>query len=277
MDSNSIEFLPAYFNIIECFFLNGTENISDIKKYLIVGLTNLDNAKKKKDDKGYHQIETEKEKEEEKKKKILSSRLELLFARLNLLTSSTTISIIGEKRNNGRENLESAIEKIMNSIIYYSEIYGPESIGLTPQYFFLSEYFATLYHDTEGNERERKMIVVKQIFLKIADIWKNFFNGTSSPQEKNIDLLLAIGKYYIKKIISKIDKIDYFNKQEEELSLKFKMILAAIYKFDDKTLLDPQLKKVAVAREALEEKYIVDQNFINEMQNFLDTNLEEDD
>ena len=48
IDNNSIEFLPAYFNFIECF-LAQNDKIGEVKKYLIVGLTNLLNASKKKD------------------------------------------------------------------------------------------------------------------------------------------------------------------------------------------------------------------------------------
>ena len=47
----------------------------------------------------------------------------------------------------GRFNLKSdappeqTIDKLNSSIIIYSEIYGPENVGLTPQYFYLAEYF----------------------------------------------------------------------------------------------------------------------------------------
>ena len=51
LDSNSIEFLPAYFNFIECFLAQDKKKLSEVKKYLIVGLTNLLNASKKDDNK----------------------------------------------------------------------------------------------------------------------------------------------------------------------------------------------------------------------------------
>ena len=51
LDNNSIEFLPAYFNFIECFLAQDKKKLSEVKKYLIVGLTNLLNASKKGDDK----------------------------------------------------------------------------------------------------------------------------------------------------------------------------------------------------------------------------------
>ena len=124
LDSNSIEFLPAYFNIIECYFLKPGSD-SDIKKYLIVGLTNLENAQKKKDDKGYRVGGGgAKEKEEEKKKKMLKSRLELLFARLNFQ----------------KDEHESAITKLQNSILSYSSLI-PQAQNKEENVHKAKEYF----------------------------------------------------------------------------------------------------------------------------------------
>ena len=115
--------------------------------------------------------------EEEVNKKLLQSRLDLLFARFNLLTRSPD-----------------AIDKLTSSIITYSEIYGPESVGLTPQYYYLADYFLDMGMGDDKMEKKRKT-VVKNIYLKIADIWKQYFVGMVNPlflTNDDQDLILAI-------------------------------------------------------------------------------------
>ena len=48
MDNKSINLLPGYFNYIECYL--ELQNFSEVKRYLIVGLSNLMFSSKKKDD-----------------------------------------------------------------------------------------------------------------------------------------------------------------------------------------------------------------------------------
>ena len=59
------------------------------------------------------------------KKNKLRSKLDLLFGRFNMKIKKYSESI----------------DKLTNSIVLYSEIYGPENVGLTPQYFYLAEYY----------------------------------------------------------------------------------------------------------------------------------------
>ena len=192
LDNNSIEFLPAYFNFIECFLAQDKKKLSEVKKYLIVGLTNLLNASKKGDDKGtsYHGG-NEYEDQDEVNRKLLQSRLDLLFGRFNLKSDAPP---------------EQTVDKLTSSIITYSEIYGPESVGLTPQYFYLAEYFlVTIFKDQ--NKEQNKKVIVKKIYLKIAELWRQYFSENVNPlfMENNDDaLLLAIGETYVKLINNKI-------------------------------------------------------------------------
>jgi hypothetical protein len=48
LDNKSINLLPGYFNYIECYL--ELQNYSEVKRYLIVGLSNLMFSSKKKDD-----------------------------------------------------------------------------------------------------------------------------------------------------------------------------------------------------------------------------------
>jgi hypothetical protein len=158
LDGNSIEFLPAYFNLIECNLKKGQH--AEVKKYLIVGLSNLMiSSKKKEDSKDEGSYEND---EATKYKNNLRSRLDLLFARFNMV--------------NMNNKLSDAIDKLTNSIILYSEIYGPESVGLTVHYFYLAEYFSRQHFEKHENQDSRD-VIMKNIFLKIADNWKKFFIG----------------------------------------------------------------------------------------------------
>lgn len=248
IDNNSIEFLPAYFNFIECF-LAQNDKIGEVKKYLIVGLTNLLNASKKKDEKNvYHQDMSSNEyDEEEVNKKLLQSRLDLLFARFNLLTRSPD-----------------AIDKLTSSIITYSEIYGPESVGLTPQYYYLADYFLDMGMGDDKIEKKRKT-VVKNIYLKIADIWKQYFVGMVNPlflTNDDQDLILAIGETYVKLISNRIGST--FRDTEVELELKYKMIKVIILKRTNSDIYEKALENVLEFQKNIEDK-ILDKEFIEEM------------
>ena len=145
------------------------DKLAEVKKYLIVGLSNLlisskksEESKKsdesKKDDTEMHRYD------EENKKNILKSRLDLLFARFNLIT----------------EKYPDAIDKLTSSIIAYSEIYGPESVGLTQHYYYLANYFYE--KKFEHNEKqEKREVIIKNIYLKMADIWRRYFMGEKNP------------------------------------------------------------------------------------------------
>ncbi len=128
----------------------------EVKKYLIVGLSKLLFVSKK------DSVKEENLDYEDDESKYLTnklrSKLDLLFARFNIDT----------------ENLTEAISKLSNSIILYSEIFGPEEIGLTQNYYYLAKYFSAKKEDDEESEEERD-IIIKNIFIKIADIWKKYF------------------------------------------------------------------------------------------------------
>lgn len=158
LDNKSIDFLPAFFNFIECYLELG--NIPEVKKYLIVGLSNIMFSNKKNDaTKENEVIDFDEEDEQATTKKALRSRLDLLFARFNLAI----------------KKYNEASEKINNSIILYSEIYGPESVGLTPNYYYLASYFGER-PNVDGYNDKRELII-KNIYLKIADIWRKYFVG----------------------------------------------------------------------------------------------------
>lgn len=254
LDNNSIEFLPAYFNFIECF-LAQNDKIGEVKKYLIVGLTNLLNASKKKDEKNmYHQEMTQNEIEEEINKKLLQSRLDLLFARFNLLTRAPD-----------------AIDKLNSSIITYSEIYGPESVGLTPQYFYLAEYFSDTTNEDDKSEKKKK-IIIKNIYLKIADIWRQYFIGMKNPlflENNDEKLIYAIGETYVKSIISRIANI--FRETEQELELKFKIIKVIILKRTNSEIYEKALENALEIQNNLEDR-IVDKEFMSDLNDELRNN-----
>jgi hypothetical protein len=160
LDNKSIEFLPAFFNFIECYL--EIQNITEVKKYLIVGLSNLMFANKKEGGGEGDGTEFEDDEHSAKLKKKLRSRLDLLFSRFHLI--------------NTNKKWDESIDKLSNSIILYSEIYGPESVGLTPHYFFLANYFIDRQDLPDSiSKQEKKEVIVKNIYHKIAEIWKKFF------------------------------------------------------------------------------------------------------
>ena len=136
-------------------------NIPEVKKYLIVGLSNLMFSNKKSDEsKEDEAAEMDEDEDVAKEKKNLRSRLDLLFARFNMAI----------------KKYQESIEKLTNSIILYSDIFGPESVGLTPHYYYLANYFAEKPFE-QNDTQELREIIIRNIYLKIAEIWKKQFLG----------------------------------------------------------------------------------------------------
>ena len=245
IDNNSIEFLPAYFNFIECFLAQNKTD--EVKKYLIVWLTNLLNASKKKTSNNNINFSDN----EEITKKLLQSRLDLLFGRFNILT---------------RAPANETVDKITSSIITFSEIFGPENVGLTPQYYYLAEYFLD-YSDIEEKKERMKRIIVKKIYSKIADNWKNYFMGNSGSMfmedDNNTDLTLAIGETFVKNISNRIANV-FPRDSEIELDLKFKLIRCVILKKNKSAFADQAQSNAIEFQNRVEDK-ILDKDFITDM------------
>ena len=260
LDNNSIEFLPAYFNFIECFLAQDKKKLSEVKKYLIVGLTNLLNASKKGDDKNLEERKSTELDPEEVNRKLLQSRLDLLFGRFNLKSDAPP---------------EQTIDKLNSSIIIYSEIYGPENVGLTPQYYYLAEYFlATVFKDQ--NKELNKKIIVKKIYSKIAELWRQYFADVINPlflYNDDTPLLLAIGETYVKLISNKI-ATEFPRNSESELDLKFRMIKVVILK-KTKADLYQQALNSALDQQKKVESQILDKEFFDDMNLFMKNDEEE--
>lgn len=245
LDNNSIEFLPAYFNFIECFLAQNNK-LGEVKKYLIVGLTNLLNASKKSDEKTYEK--KEEFDQEEIYKKLLQSRLDLLFGRYNLMT---------------RAPVEQTIDKLNSSIITYSEIYGPENVGLTPQYYYLADYFL----DYSDPEEKMKRIIVKKIYVKIADLWRQYFNDMVNPKflfNDDTELLYAIGETYVKMINNRISNV-FTRNSETELDLKFRMIKVVLLKRTGSDFYPQALNSVNEFKEKVADK-ILDKDYMSDLE-----------
>ena len=260
LDSNSIEFLPAYFNFIECFLAQDKKKLSEVKKYLIVGLTNLLNASKKGDDKNLEERKSTEYDPEEVNRKLLQSRLDLLFGRFNLKSDAPP---------------EQTIDKLNSSIIIYSEIYGPENVGLTPQYFYLAEFFlVTVFKDQ--NKEMNKKIIVKKIYSKIAELWRQYFADVVNPlflYNDDTPLLLAIGETYVKLISNKI-ATEFPRNSESELDLKFKMIKVVILKKTKSDLYQQALNNVLDQQKKVESQ-ILDKEYFEDMNLFMKNDEEE--
>ena len=260
LDNNSIEFLPAYFNFIECFLAQDKKKLSEVKKYLIVGLTNLLNASKKGDDKNLEERKSTEYEPEEVNRKLLQSRLDLLFGRFNLKSDAPP---------------EQTIDKLNSSIIIYSEIYGPESVGLTPQYYYLAEYFLTTVFKDQNKEINKK-IIVKKIYSKIAELWRMYFADTINPlflYNDDSALLLAIGETYVKLISNKIST-EFPRNSECELDLKFKMIKVVILKKTKHDLYQQALNNTLDQQKKVESQ-LLDREYFNDMNEFMKNDEEE--
>jgi len=260
LDNNSIEFLPAYFNFIECFLAQDKKKLGEVKKYLIVGLTNLLNASKKGDEKNTGERSGNEYEQEEVHRKLLQSRLDLLFGRFNLKSDAPP---------------EQTIDKLTSSIITYSEIYGPENVGLTPQYFYLAEYFlVTIFKDP--NKEANKKIIVKKIYSKIAELWRQYFADTVNPlflYNDDAPLLLAIGETYVKLITNKI-ATEFPRNSENELDLKFKMIKVVILKKTKSDLYQQALNNVLDQQKKIEAQ-LLDKEYFKDMNEFMKNDEEE--
>ena len=260
LDNNSIEFLPAYFNFIECFLAQDKKKLSEVKKYLIVGLTNLLNASKKGDEKNLGERGANDYDPEEVNRKLLQSRLDLLFGRFNLKSDAPP---------------EQTIDKLTSSIITYSEIYGPENVGLTPQYFYLAEYFlATVFKDQ--NKEANKRTIVKKIYSKIAELWRQYFADVVNPlflYNDDAPLLLAIGETYVKLISNKI-ATEFPRNSESELDLKFRMIKVVILKRTKSDLYQQAFNNVIDLQKKVESQ-ILDKEYFDDMNEFMKNDEEE--
>jgi len=260
LDNNSIEFLPAYFNFIECFLAQDKKKLSEVKKYLIVGLTNLLNASKKGDEKNMGERGEREYEPEEVNRKLLQSRLDLLFGRFNLKSDAPP---------------EQTIDKLTSSIITYSEIYGPENVGLTPQYFYLAEYFlATVFKDQ--NKELNKRTIVKKIYSKIAELWRQYFADIVNPlflYNDDAPLLLAIGETYVKLITNKI-ATEFPRNSESELDLKFRMIKVVILKRNKSDLYQQAFNNVLDLQKKIESQ-ILDKEYFDDMNEFMKNDEEE--
>jgi len=260
LDNNSIEFLPAYFNFIECFLAQDKKKLSEVKKYLIVGLTNLLNASKKGDEKNMGERGAREYEPEEVNRKLLQSRLDLLFGRFNLKSDAPP---------------EQTIDKLTSSIITYSEIYGPENVGLTPQYIYLAEYFlATVFKDQ--NKELNKRTIVKKIYSKIAELWRQYFADIVNPlflYNDDAPLLLAIGETYVKLITNKI-ATEFPRNSESELDLKFRMIKVVILKRTKSDLYQQAFNNVLDLQKKVESQ-ILDKEYFNDMNEFMKNDEEE--
>ena len=260
LDNNSIEFLPAYFNFIECFLAQDKKKLSEVKKYLIVGLTNLLNASKKGDEKNMGERGANEYDVEEVNRKLLQSRLDLLFGRFNLKSDAPP---------------EQTIDKLTSSIITYSEIYGPENVGLTPQYFYLAEYFlATVFKDQ--NKEVNKRTIVKKIYSKIAELWRQYFADVVNPlflYNDDAPLLLAIGETYVKLITNKI-ATEFPRNSESELDLKFRMIKVVILKRTKSDLYQQALNNALDIQKKVESQ-ILDKEYFDDMNEFMKNDEEE--
>ena len=260
LDNNSIEFLPAYFNFIECFLAQDKKKLSEVKKYLIVGLTNLLNASKKGDEKNLGERGANEYDIEEVNRKLLQSRLDLLFGRFNLKSDAPP---------------EQTIDKLTSSIITYSEIYGPENVGLTPQYFYLAEYFlATVFKDQ--TKEANKRTIVKKIYSKIAELWRQYFADIVNPlflYNDDAPLLLAIGETYVKLISNKI-ATEFPRNSESELDLKFRMIKVVILKRTKSDLYQQAFNNVIDLQKKIESQ-ILDKEYFDDMNEFMKNDEEE--
>ena len=216
------------------------------------------NASKKNDEKGYYEKKIDEYDPEEVNKKLLQSRLDLLFGRFNLLS---------------RAPCEKTMEKLNSSIITYSEIYGPENVGLTPAYYYLADYFL----DYSDPEEKIKKIIVKKIYSKIADNWRLYFNGHVNPlflYNDDKELLYAIGETYVKMINNRISNV-FPRNSEMELDLKFRMIKVVIFKLTANDFYQQTLNSAKEFKEKIEDK-IIDREFIDDMMEHMENDEEED-
>jgi hypothetical protein len=217
-------------------------NIQEVKKYLIVGLSNIMFSNKK-------ETESVDDNDDEYsfQKDNIKSRLDLLFARYNLVI----------------KKFDEACDKLTNSIISYGELYGPESIGLTINYYNLAIYFDEAFPEKDRTD------VIRGIIIRIAEIWKKHFLGESfegfngkivyNIEQSDKELLLLEGEYYVRKILSMIRK--RLN-DDKDLVLKFKIIRFLILKEMNSTVYKEVLSQVIKLRDSCN---VVDKAFLDDL------------
>lgn len=118
----------------------------------------------------------------------------------------------------------------------------------------------------DDKKEKRRKIVVKNIYLKIADMWKMYFLGMVNPlflSNDDQDLILAIGETYVKLIANRIGST--FRDSETELELKFKMIKVIILKRTNSDIYEKALENVLDLKKKIEDK-IIDKEYIEEME-----------
>jgi hypothetical protein len=86
-----------------------------------------------------------------------------------------------------------AISKLSNSIILFSQIYGPESIGLTPHFFYLANYFSEKPMG-ENETQESRDIIIKNIYNRIVEMWKIYFLGEINELFESKFLLITFSE-----------------------------------------------------------------------------------
>lgn len=95
----------------------------------------------------------------------------------------------------------------------------------------MAEYFlATVFKDQ--TKEANKRTIVKKIYSKIAELWRQYFADIVNPlflYNDDAPLLLAIGETYVKLISNKI-ATEFPRNSESELDLKFRMIKVVILK-----------------------------------------------
>jgi len=160
----------------------------------------------------------------------------LLFARYNLAIKT----------------YENAIDKLTNSIILASRIYSPESPELTAYYYYLARYFIML---------SEKEIIIRNIFLKIAEIWKNYFinNRNIIDMDCSGEMLFIVGEFYVKKIGTIIRQ--NFNR-DTELDFKFKILRVLIMKAMKNDIYKENLSQAMKLKDS---PNISDKNFIQDL------------
>lgn len=230
--------------------------MAEAERYLKVGMINLLNAGKKDEKRQLVEEDRDNFSEEEVRRKTLQSRLDLLFGRYKLL-------------NPGNKD-SGALDSLTNSILSHSELYGPEDVGLTPQYYYLAECFYNSGVERDGKAKNDidKKVCVKNIYNKVADNWRKFFMEQINPlfyinqKQEHHELIFAIGENYIRMIINRIASI--FRDSEKELTLKFKFIKALVSRENNPNQTESLVKDVRDFWESFKDD-VIDKEFMEEM------------
>ena len=128
----------------------------------------------------------------------------------------------------------------------------------------------------DQNKEQNKKIIVKKIYSKIAELWRQYFAGKVNPlfkENADEELLLAIGETYVKLINNKI-ATEFPRNSESELDLKFKMIKVVILKKNKSDLYQQALNNVLDQQKKVESQ-ILDKEFFDDMNEFMKNDEEE--